>query len=170
MATVAQRPVYGRVPPDQSNRAKPYEDTFHRYLDASGWNYDVEPDKLLHQPYVPNRPLRGMAPDIRLTNTVDGLTVYLELTEADRFVTPEQLPSQIRRKNRRHSRSHKPYISPAAYLELKRQKIRLTMDLHPGVVIVLIDYATQQAIYALPGLLQAMIDQEITQRLLLPAA
>jgi hypothetical protein len=132
--------------------------------------YDVEPDKLLHQPYAPNRPLRGMAPDIRLAGTTDGLTVYLELTEADRFVTPEQLPSRIRRKNRRHSRSHKPYISPAAYLELKRQKIRLTMDLHPGVVIVLIDYATQQAIYALPGLLQTLIDQEVARRLILPAA
>jgi hypothetical protein len=164
MTTAVFREEYGRVSPDQSNQPKPYEDAFHRYLDAHGEAYEVEPDKLLHQPYAPNRPLKGMAPDIRLAQPVDGFTVYLELTEADRFVSSRQLPPHVRRKNRRSSRSHKPYISPADYLELKRQKISTTMSFHPGVVIVLIDYATQQLIYARPALLREMIRDEVTGR------
>jgi hypothetical protein len=161
---------YGRVAPDQSNRPKPYEEVFQRHLDGHGWDYLVEPDKLLHQPFAAGRPLRGMTPDIRLTLPVDGLVVYLELTEADRFASARQLPARVRRHNRRQARSRRPYISPAEYLALKRQKIATTMALHPGVVVVLIDFACQQAIYDRPDLLDEMIAEAVAQRLTVQAA
>ncbi len=163
MTAPYQQPAYPRVQPDQSNPPKPYELMFQKFLSAHGYSFRVEPDKLLHQPYRPGHSIRGMTPDIRLEQPVLGYTIYLELTEADRFVTARQLPAKVRQRNRQHARSHRSYISPAQYLALKTAKIQLTMQLHPNVVIVLIDYATQQAIYAQPNLLTELISRPIKQ-------
>ena len=154
-----------RVAGGTPNPPKPYELAFYQFLSQQDIAYAVEPDRLLHGPQKGDGYSgRGTTPDIRLGNSFDGYTVYLELTEADVYDKPDQLAPAIRRRNRSHADSRRAYISPAEYLERKARRIRQTMDWHPDVVIVLLTMATITAIYAQPELLPQLVNQACAAR------
>jgi hypothetical protein len=81
---------------------------------------------------------KALSPDTKL---ICG--IYLEFTEADRYLHEEQLSARTKRKNQRHSQSRQVYISPAEYIKRKRAKIREAEGYH-GITVVLVPWCLQQ--------------------------
>lgn len=136
------------------------EDIFMAFLTKLGYRFQIEPDTLEIERARPGRTAAGITPDIKLSmlpngQTVDGL--YLELTEADRYLAEPQLPIVVRRKNRRYSASRRAYISPQEYLSRKQLKIDAAIR-HHDVDIILLDSVAQAGLMAAPNKLGDLLE------------
>ncbi|GEM_PF-2904948 len=135
------------------------EDVFMAFLCGLGYRFEIEPDTLEIEPTRLGRTAAGITPDIKLCALQDGRTVdglYLELTEADRYLAEAQLPVGVGRKNRRQSASRRAYISPQEYLQRKQLKIDAAIR-HHDVDIILLDSVAQAQLMADPAKIAALL-------------
>jgi len=141
------------------------ERRFAAFLKLGGWRFSWEPDTFHGlPPCSPGGAIRAFTPDVKLLWTPHhrlSHPVYLELTEADRYDSPDKLSAKIQLKNCQSSHSGKPYISPAEYLARKREKIALAKQLHPGLTVILLPHALQLEILADPELLELLVESAI---------
>lgn len=130
-----------------------HESDFCLFLRRSGYRTSYE------QTTFPLRRERGgksadrFTPDVRIVRLPDGtdvsmLLIFLELTEADLYLKATDLPVPIRRKNRRHSRSRRAYITPEQYLKAKRSKIKRAKVQYPDLQVLLLPHYEQLALMA----------------------
>jgi hypothetical protein len=113
--------------------------------------------------------LKAFTPDLLILGRYGSAfsdPVYLELTTADLYLKPRQLPAAVLAKNHRLSASGKQYVSPAEYLRLKRTKITAAIKVHPELVLALLT-AVDQAFYLtypeqLISLISGMVDTRIS--------
>lgn len=145
--------------PDPRAHTDNGEDVFMAFLSGLGYTYLIEPDTLEIEPHRPGRTAAGVTPDIKLLVLPNGQPVaglYLELTEADRYLAEPQLPVSVRRRNRRYSASRRAYITPEEYLQRKQHKIDAAMR-HHDVEIILLDSVAQAELMATAGKLARLL-------------
>jgi hypothetical protein len=148
--------------PHPEPRADNGERAFADHLDRLGWKYEWEPVTFYGLPPITKGGSeRAFTPDVKLVSIPNrplDEAVYLELTEADRFISPADLPEAILRKNIKFSSSKKPFISPAEYLARKSAKISHAVRIH-RIRVVLLSYALQRDIFEDPEILLELVNQ-----------
>jgi len=95
-------------------------------------------------------------------------TIYLELSSADRHSPEVRLPRRIRRRNKRSGRSGKECVTPDVYLGHKNDRLEIARQIH-GIVILLLCWDNQLAIFRQPDKLEDMIAAELARRPRSPA-
>jgi hypothetical protein len=140
------------------------EDVFMAFLSELGYLFDIEPDTLETKSFRSGRTSEGITPDIKLSVLPDGRTVdglYIELTEADRYLAESQLPFGVGHKNHLYSASHRAYITPQEYLQRKQRKIDTAIRYH-NVDIILLNWVAQTRLMATPANLTALLTPYLT--------
>jgi hypothetical protein len=151
----------GQLEPDESpDCLAPEPDTFALAMDRPGRSAPAcTPDI---------RWRLGLTRRTRLANEL-GLhpselpeVIYLELSSADspRFDSEVKLPARVRRKNRMFSHSGQAYVTPEQYFVYKQERLEAARRRY-GVVIVLLRWVDQQAIFAQPIRLEALVAAEL---------
>ena len=112
---------------------------------------------------------RRMLWAVRLGLTLDQIPerIYLELSSADFYLRPVQLPKRVMRHNELFSRSREAWVSPERYFVYKQERLEAARIRH-HVIIVLLRWQDQQAIFDHPAHLEEMILAEMAVRLPLP--
>ena len=94
--------------------------------------------------------------------------IYLELCSADRHPSPLSMSARSLNKNSQFSRSGKSWVTPEQYLEYKQERLEAARRRY-GIVIVLLCWADQQAIFACPERLEELMLAELQRRLPVPS-
>jgi hypothetical protein len=138
------------------------EALFMEFLQAAPLYYLVayEPDTFPLPGW--NGRMGGFTPDLRIDGRFGWSTntaVYLELTSADLYARPSDLPLAVRRRNRRQSSSRQAHISPTAYLQRKRDKIAEAQRRYRWLKVELLTAADQANYLADPEALFTLIER-----------
>lgn len=135
----------------------PSEVDFEQFMLDQGYVFVKEPYRF--DISRGDHPDREVQPDFYITQTPDGVEqthLFIEITQPDRFPSVLTLPKRVRKWNRLHSQSKQAYITVEEYMIRKRSRMQRAESRH-GIIIIVLDYAAQQAIFANPSILEAKI-------------
>lgn len=141
----------------------PSERAFEAFLTAAGYSFDKERHRF--DISCDDQPDRAVQPDYYITRTPDGLKhthLFIEITEADRHKSVLSLSRKVRRWNRLHGQSGQAYIAIDDYMARKHNRMQRAESRH-GIIIIVLNYAQQQAIFADPSILEAKIAKRLSR-------
>lgn len=135
---------------------KPFED----FLIEQGYSFLKEPVRFNFGPTGGRKTPEAVEPDYQILLTPDGVEherLFIEITEADRYLSRRDLPAATVVKNLKRAASGKPFIPGDDYLIRKRIRMLRAEQMY-SVIIIVLNFAEQQEVFADPHLLTRLID------------